>query len=119
MNATSLGGRPPVGPVFQVRFPEGLLAQVDQAAAAEELSRAAWLRAAAQERLQISRAELSTFVHWLLDQMVEPSEIARVVEKPENYHDWLGCFRDGGDLSDLDHPQEADDSQVPTPPNSV
>lgn len=98
----SVGGRPPVGPVFQVRFPEELLAQVDRAAATDGLSRAAWLRYAAQERVSITRAELSGFVYWLLEeQMVGASEVARVIEKPGAYQDWLRDYRAGGDLTDV------------------
>ena len=60
--AVNVGGRPSVGPVFQVRFPEDLLAGVDRAAAGEGLTRAAWLRVAAQDRVWITREELSGFV---------------------------------------------------------
>lgn len=95
------GGRPAVGPVFQVRFSADLLAQVDLAAAGEGLTRAAWLRAAAQDRVCITREELAGFVRWLLEeQVVEPSEAARVIEKPWNYQDWLRRYRDGDDLAD-------------------
>lgn len=105
----NVGGRPAVGPVFQVRFPEGLLAQVDRAAAGEGLTRAAWLRAAAQDRVWITREELSGFVRWLLeDQMVEPSEVGRVIEKPWSYQDWLHRYRDGGDLADEANPDVAE-----------
>ena len=90
-----------MGPVFQVRFPEDLLAGVDRAAAGEGLTRAAWLRVAAQDRVWITREELSGFVCWLLEeQMVEPSEVGRVIEKPWCYQDWLRCYRAGEDLTD-------------------
>src|SRR6478752_5771639 len=91
----NVGGRPAVGPAFQVRFPEELLARVDRAAEGEGLTRAGWLRAAAQDRVQVPREELSGFVLWLLtEQMVAPSEVARVIEKPWSYQDWLRCYRD-------------------------
>ena len=41
-------GRPEIGPAFSVRFPADLLARVDAAAEAAHVSRAGWLRAAAE-----------------------------------------------------------------------
>jgi len=45
------GGRPEVGPAFSLRFPPDLLGKVDEAAAAEGVTRAAWIRAATQTRI--------------------------------------------------------------------
>jgi len=45
------GGRPEIGPAFSLRFSPDLLAKVDQAAAAEGVTRAAWIRAATQTRV--------------------------------------------------------------------
>ena len=46
---------------------------------------------------------MAPFVFWLLeDQGVEHSEVARVIEKPWAYEDWLAIYRCGGSLSDLD-----------------
>lgn len=95
----NMGGRPEIGPAFSVRFPTDLLTEVDAAAAADSESRAEWLRSAAQDRLHITRDELALFVLWLLDeQTVDHSEVARVIEKPWNYRDWLDTFRAGGDI---------------------
>jgi hypothetical protein len=100
----NLGGRPEIGPAFSVRFPAVLLDRVDAAAAAEGRSRAGWLRASAEDRLaNLGRGELAPFVLWLLDeQSVEHSEIARVIEKPWAYQDWLATFRRGGSVDDLE-----------------
>jgi hypothetical protein len=100
----NLGGRPEIGPAFSVRFPAALLDRVDTAAAAEGRTRAGWLRASAEDRLlHLGREELAPFVLWLLeDQGVEHSEVARVIEKPWAYEDWLAIYRCGGSLSDLD-----------------
>ena len=102
--ARNLGGRPEIGPAFSVRFPAALLDRVDTAAAAEGRTRAGWLRASAEDRLlHLGREELAPFVLWLLeDQGVEHSEVARVIEKPWAYEDWLAIYRCGGSLSDLD-----------------
>ena len=104
MDKRNLGGRPEIGPAFSVRFPAALLDRVDTAAAAEGRTRAGWLRASAEERLlHLGREELAPFVLWLLeDQGVEHSEVARVIEKPWAYEDWLAIYRCGGSLSDLD-----------------
>lgn len=100
----NVGGRPEIGPAFSVRFPAVLLDRVDAAAAAEGRSRAGWLRASAEERLTyLGREELAPFVLWLLDkQGIENSEVARVIEKPWAYEDWLATFRCGGSLDDLE-----------------
>lgn len=98
-----VGGRPPIGPAFSVRFPPTLMDRVDAAAAAEGCSRAAWLRIAAEDRLHVGRAELASFVLWLLDEeAVDHMEVARVIEKPWAYQDWLETFRRGGTLDELD-----------------
>jgi len=47
----NLGGRPEVGPAFSVKFPPDLLAKVDEAARADGVSRAEWLRRAAHHQL--------------------------------------------------------------------
>jgi hypothetical protein len=100
----NIGGRPEIGPAFSVRFPAVLLDRVDAAAAAEGRSRAGWLRASAEERLTyLGREELGPFVLWLLDEQgVDHSEVARVIEKPWAYEDWLASFRRGGSLDDLE-----------------
>lgn len=98
-DARNVGGRPEIGPAFSTRFPADLLCKVDDAAAVRNESRAEWLRVAAQDRVHITREELSTFVLWLLDdQMVGHSEVARVIEKPWCYRDWLDLYRTGGDI---------------------
>lgn len=104
MGKRNLGGRPEIGPAFSVRFPAALLDRVDKAAAAEGRTRAGWLRASAEDRLlHLGRGELAPFVLWLLeDQGVEHSEVARVIEKPWAYEDWLAIYRCGGSLSDFD-----------------
>lgn len=51
VGAESGPGRPEVGPAFSVRFPRELLAQVDAAASATGMTRAAWLRHAAEGAL--------------------------------------------------------------------
>lgn len=45
------GGRPAVGPAVSVAYPRALLDRIDAAAAREELTRAAWLRRAAERDL--------------------------------------------------------------------
>lgn len=110
MNDTRPGGRPEIGPAFTIRFPTDLTDQIDAAAAADKTTRAAWLRQAAQDRLHVSREELAPFVLWLLDdEGVDHGEVARVIEKPWNYQDWLHVFRRGGTL---DYPGEQTTSDV-------
>lgn len=45
------GGRPAVGSPINVAYPDALLKRIDAAAAAADLSRAAWLRKAAEHAL--------------------------------------------------------------------
>lgn len=49
-------GRPEIGPAFSVRFPADLLARVDAAAAEAGITRAAWLREAAEVELDLAAA---------------------------------------------------------------
>lgn len=54
---------------------------------------------------EISRGELAALVLWLLDEQgVDHAEVARVVEKPWNYGDWLAVYRDGGSIDDSPFP---------------
>ncbi|WP_372344679.1 CopG family transcriptional regulator [Streptomyces sp. KL116D] len=45
------GGRPAIGPAINVAYPEELLERVDAAAKADKVSRAEWLRRAAEKAL--------------------------------------------------------------------
>ncbi|MEU3283286.1 hypothetical protein [Streptomyces antibioticus] len=45
------GGRPAIGPTLNVAYPTALVARIDAAAAAAGMSRAAWLRKAAEDAL--------------------------------------------------------------------
>ncbi|MGW7504415.1 hypothetical protein ACWGIR_23180 [Streptomyces albidoflavus] len=45
------GGRPPIGPAINVAYPQDLLNRVEAAAKREKLSRAEWLRRAAEKAL--------------------------------------------------------------------
>jgi hypothetical protein len=48
----SKGGRPAVGPAISVAYPQSLLDRIDAATAAANLTRAEWLRNAAEHALQ-------------------------------------------------------------------
>lgn len=45
----SQGGRPPIGPTINVAYPREVLTRIEDSAAAEGISRAAWLRKIAQD----------------------------------------------------------------------
>ena len=52
--------------------------------------------------LYVGREELAPFVLWLLDKVrIDHSEVARVIEKPWAYGDWLEVYRRGGALDEL------------------
>ena len=49
------------------------------------------------------QGELAGFVLWLLEeQQVAASEVARMIEKPWSYQDWLAVYRRHGSLDELD-----------------
>jgi metal-responsive CopG/Arc/MetJ family transcriptional regulator len=50
------GGRPPIGPAINMRFPEDLLAEIDAAAEAEGIKRAEMIRRLAREALDARAA---------------------------------------------------------------
>ena len=45
-------GRPVIGDAINIRFPAGLLAQIDAAATAAGITRSEWIRTACTERLE-------------------------------------------------------------------
>ena len=97
----STPGRPPIGPAFAVRFPVGLIARVDQAAAEARTSRAGWLRDAAEEQLLYPRSDLAALAMWLVDQGLA-GDVGSALEKPWKYAGEVYCAIHGIGLDDLD-----------------
>lgn len=48
-------GRPPVGPVIQVRMPADMLASIDATSRAEGVTRSRWIRQALAARLHAAK----------------------------------------------------------------
>lgn len=101
----STPGRPQIGPAFVVRFPEDLIARVDQAAADARTSRAGWLRDAAAEQLVYPRSDLSVLATWLVDEGLA-SDVGYALEKPWKYEAELYCAAHQIDLAHLDDLQD-------------
>lgn len=94
-------GRPGVGPAINVRFPDELLDRIDVAARGAGVSRASWLRGAAEDQLAYPRSALAALVTWMVDQaMVD--DISYVIERIDKHTDLLYCALHGipGDLYD-------------------
>lgn len=94
-------GRPEIGPAFTVRFPAEITTYIDVVAEVEGLSRAAWLREAAEERLRYPREALAQLAAWMVDQGIV-EQLAYALEKPWKHTDWLYCAEHGLDLETMD-----------------
>lgn len=94
-------GRPEVGPAFSVRFPDELLDRIDAVAASTAVSRASWLRGAAEERLAYPRSALATLAEWMVNQGMA-GDISYALERADKHTDLLYCALHGipGELYD-------------------
>ena len=87
-------GRPEIGPAFSVRFPEDLLERIDADAASVGVSRASWLRAAAEERLSFPRAALAVLADWMVREGMA-GEVGYALERLDKHGDLLFCAEHG------------------------
>lgn len=101
-------GRPEVGPAFTVRFPDELLGRIDAAAATAHISRASWLRGAAEERLAYPRSALATLAAWMVEEGMA-DQVGYALERIDKHTDLLFCAQHGISGSLVDELIEARD----------
>ncbi|MEX3101220.1 MULTISPECIES: hypothetical protein [unclassified Streptomyces] len=95
-SAPSKGGRPSVGPAISVAYPEGLLVEIGEAAAARQISRAQWLRGAAEAALPYEglidqhRGAMADALRDLDGQLQGRREWALGAEYPREERVWQG-----------------------------
>lgn len=94
-------GRPEIGPAFSVRFPEDLLARIDADTATVGISRASWLRTAAEERLAYPREGLAALADWMVSEGMA-DDIGYALKRMDKHGDLLYCAQHGisGELYD-------------------
>lgn len=87
-------GRPEIGPAFSVRFPDELLDRIDAVAESTGVSRASWLRGAAEERLVYPRSALATLAEWMVNEGMA-GDISYAIERADKHTDLLYCALHG------------------------
>lgn len=104
-------GRPEIGPAFSVRFPEDLLERIDAATATVGVSRASWLRTAAEERLSYPRAALAVLADWMVREGMA-GEVGYALERLDKHGDLLFCAQHGISGAVYDELAEARESAL-------